>query len=239
MRSSKKKIKEISLNLFKGVLHICCGARIASNAWTGLFFILCGENANYIIKRGINLNVKRRYSMKKYLIVVDMQNDFVSDALGSEDAKGIVENVKRRIMRAREEGEEVIFTRDTHDEEYLSSMEGKKLPVVHCIKGSRGYEIIDELKEYTHTALIIDKPTFGSIELGEYLARANEKEEIEKITLIGLCTDICVISNAMLIKANLPNVDIKVDASCCAGVSRESHENALNAMAVCHIDIIR
>lgn len=166
----------------------------------------------------------------KYLIVVDMQKDFVDGALGTKEAVAIVPAVKKRIEKALDAGETVIFTRDTHEENYLETQEGKNLPVKHCIRGTEGWEIIPELKQYAKN--VFDKPTFGSRELGEYLANENNAEEI---TVIGLCTDICVISNALLIKAFLPEVPIFVEKECCAGVTPESHENALKAMQSCQI----
>lgn len=176
---------------------------------------------------------KKECNMQKFLIVVDMQNDFIDGALGTAEAVQIVPNVVKKI-----EGfsGRVIFTRDTHEEDYLETQEGQKLPVVHCIKGSYGWQIRKEL-EALRKEPAIDKPTFGSAELGKLLYEENRREPIEEITLIGLCTDICVISNAMLIKAFLPEVPIKVDASCCAGVSPESHKNALLAMKSCQIEI--
>ena len=169
----------------------------------------------------------------KFLIVVDMQNDFIDGALGTKEAEEIVPAVKSKI-----EGFEgrVIFTRDTHGEDYMASQEGRLLPVPHCIKGTAGWQIRPEL-EALRKEPAIDKPTFGSTVLGELLQSENEKEKIESITLIGLCTDICVISNALLIKAFLPEVPVIVDASCCAGVTPESHKNALLAMRSCQIQI--
>ena len=169
----------------------------------------------------------------KALICVDMQNDFIDGALGTKEAVAIVPFVKEKIRKAREEGSEVIFTRDTHFEDYLSTQEGKKLPVPHCIKGTGGWEISKELD--TDTSKIFDKITFGSVKLPEYL---KEKEGLEEIELIGICTDICVISNAMLIKATFPEITVKVDSSCCAGVTPESHENALKAMKMCQIEVL-
>jgi len=171
----------------------------------------------------------------KILVVVDMQTDFVDGALGTAEAVAIVPAVKERIEGAIAAGERLIFTRDTHEADYLSTQEGSKLPVPHCIRGSEGWEIIPALRPYAEGAEVIDKPTFGSAELGQRLAAA--KKEIEKITLIGLCTDICVISNAMLVKAFLPEVSVAVDAACCAGVTVESHQNALAAMKVCQIAV--
>lgn len=170
----------------------------------------------------------------KFLIVVDMQNDFIDGALGTKEAVAILPAVKAKIESF--DGR-VIFTRDTHDSDYLTSQEGKNLPVEHCIKNTDGWQINSEL-EALRKEEPVDKPTFGSVALAQLLkAYDNYEEEIESITLIGLCTDICVISNAMIIKAFLPETPIIVDAACCAGVTPESHENALNAMAVCQIKI--
>ena len=166
-----------------------------------------------------------------YLIVVDMQKDFVDGALGTPMAQAIVPAVIEKIKNFKGK---ILFTRETHPENYLDTQEGKNLPVPHCIKGTEGWEIIKELREYCQEPPI-DKPTFGSMELAEKLTE--EKEEISSVTLIGLCTDICVISNALLIKAALPEVPVYVDASCCAGVTEQSHKNALEAMKVCQIHI--
>ncbi|MBQ4267885.1 MAG: cysteine hydrolase [Clostridia bacterium] len=167
----------------------------------------------------------------KVLCVIDMQNDFIDGALGTKEAEAIVENVKSKIELYRQNGDTVIFTRDTHTEEYMNTQEGKKLPVPHCIKGSKGWEITEKLD--TASDKIIDKPTFGSFELADYVASLSDVEEIE---LIGLCTDICVISNAMLLKAKLTETQISVDSSCCAGVTPESHLNALESMKMCQIN---
>ena len=166
----------------------------------------------------------------KFLIVVDMQNDFIDGSLGSSDAQAIVQNVVNKVSKF--DGT-VIFTRDTHNEDYLSTQEGKKLPVEHCIKGTHGWQICDELDRYVNT--VIDKPTFGSTELPKLISSFGTADEV---TLIGLCTDICVISNAMLIKSAFPEAKIIIDSSCCAGVTPKSHENALAAMAAVQIEII-
>ena len=171
--------------------------------------------------------------MSKILIVVDMQNDFIDGALGTAEAVAIVPAVKRKIETFPGI---VLFTRDTHEESYLSTQEGKNLPVPHCIRGTFGWEIRKELDDL-RTTDPIDKVTFGSSELPRILWERNEKEPIEEITLIGLCTDICVISNAMVIKAFLPEVPIRVDAACCAGVTPDSHKNALEAMKICQITV--
>ncbi len=171
--------------------------------------------------------------MKNILLVIDMQNDFIDGALGTKEAVAIVENVKAKIKGF--DGE-VIFTRDTHKADYMQTQEGLNLPVEHCICGSFGWEIRRELTDIRE-GTVIDKPTFGSRELAELLYEKHKAEEINEITLIGLCTDICVISNALVIKAFLPEVKITVDASCCAGVTPESHKNALSAMKMCQINI--
>ena len=170
--------------------------------------------------------------MRNILVVVDMQKDFIDGALGTPEAVGILPTVK--ALCDCFEGEK-IFTRDTHGEDYLSGREGRLLPVPHCIKGTEGHAISPELS--TDGALIIDKPTFGSVELQSYIISENEKERIDEITLIGLCTDICVISNAMLLKAALPECEISVVADACAGVTPQSHENALSAMKMCQITV--
>lgn len=167
----------------------------------------------------------------KFLIVVDMQVDFITGCLGTKLAEAIVPNVVEKVKNYYGT---VIFTRDTHFADYLSTQEGSKLPVKHCIKDTAGWEICDELKPYVKE--VVDKITFGSVELPEIIKSYGE--EIEEIELCGLCTDICVISNAMILKAAFPEVKIKVDASCCAGVSLESHNTALNAMKAVQIEVI-
>nr|WP_294490829.1 isochorismatase family cysteine hydrolase [uncultured Mediterraneibacter sp.] len=173
----------------------------------------------------------------KVLVVVDMQNDFIDGSLGTKEAVDIVPAVAEKIRQF--EGK-VIATRDTHKEEYLDSEEGRHLPVVHCVKGTKGWELCSQVADALsgkEGAKIIDKPTFGSVELGEYVKQLNEKDTVEEITLIGLCTDICVISNALLLKAYLPEVPIRADVSCCAGVTPKSHERAAGAMEMCQIQI--
>lgn len=172
--------------------------------------------------------------MQKLLIVVDMQNDFIDGALGSKEAVAIVPNVKKKI---EEFDGTVLYTRDTHYDNYMDTQEGKNLPVPHCIKGTKGWDIREEL-DVLRKSEPIDKITFGSSELGNILKEMNDKNPIENITFIGLCTDICVISNVMIAKAFLPEVPIIVDANCCAGVSVESHNNALNAMKVCQVEVV-
>ena len=168
----------------------------------------------------------------KVLCVIDMQNDFIDGALGTPEAVNIVDNVRAKIEAYRKNGDTVIFTRDTHYENYMDTAEGKNLPVPHCIKDSDGWQISPELEVADST--VIDKPTFGSVELGKLVAGLGN---VEKIELVGLCTDICVVSNALIIKASFPDVRVTVDSACCAGVTPESHKNALEAMAVCQIKI--
>ncbi|MCC8104829.1 MAG: cysteine hydrolase [Clostridiales bacterium] len=205
------------------------------------------------------------------LVVVDMQNDFIDGALGTKEAVAIVDNVRKKIDEYLGNGGTVIYTRDTHMEAYLQTQEGRNLPVVHCVKGTPGWEISE--KVYVEGCPIVDKPSFGSLALpevvrccvvkGEDLAAQGEDSKNarhqtyqdpqngeslynqddnsddgivpDSIELVGLCTDICVISNAMILKAAFPEVPIAVDASCCAGVTPESHENALKAMQMCQI----
>ena len=174
----------------------------------------------------------------KFLIVVDMQADFITGSLGSEQAAAIVPNVVEKIKQF--DGR-IIFTRDTHFGDYMVTQEGRKLPVPHCIKDSDGWQICDEIRQLTETLpsnhiSYIDKPTFGCVKLPEMIS--NFGETIDSITLCGLCTDICVISNAMILKVAFPEVPITVDASCCAGVTNESHTTALEAMRAVQIEIV-
>ena len=166
--------------------------------------------------------------MKRTLIVVDMQNDFIDMALGTKEAVAIVPKVKEKIEEYRKNGCEIIYTRDTHTDDYLNTAEGKKLPVEHCIKGSDGWQIADGL--YIEGCKIIDKPNFGWLHW--------EKEELEDVELVGLCTDICVVSNALIIKATFPDANVRVDSSCCAGVTVETHNAALKTMQMCQIEIV-
>ena len=178
---------------------------------------------------------ERKGNMQKVLVVVDMQNDFIDGALGTKEAVAIVPGVKEKIENF--DGV-VLFTRDTHETYYLDTQEGQKLPVPHCIRDTEGWQIRSELDALRKTEPI-DKETFGSTDLAGELVAMNEDNEIKSITFVGLCTDICVISNALLAKASLPEVPIIVDAKCCAGVTPESHENALKAMEACQIQIDR
>ncbi len=171
--------------------------------------------------------------MNNVLIVVDMQNDFINGSLGTPEAVAIVPNVVEKIKNFNGD---IIFTRDSHEEDYLETQEGKNLPVEHCIKNTNGWNIHNEISNLVK-GIIIDKVTFGSDKLVKLLVEKNEQEKIDSITLVGLCTDICVISNALSIKTFLPETSIIVDASCCAGVSKKSHLRALEAMRACQIEI--
>ena len=170
--------------------------------------------------------------MQDFLIVVDMQNDFITGPLGSKEAMEILPNVEKIVKEFKGK---IVFTKDTHEKNYLSTQEGKNLPVEHCIKGTQGWEIADSLLPYA--TKVIEKPTFGSLDLLEYLKEENAKEKIGKITLVGVCTDICVISNAMIIKSAFLDAEIEVVSSACAGASPQSHINALGAMQMCQITI--
>lgn len=170
----------------------------------------------------------------KYLIVVDMQNDFITGSLGTKEAERILPKVLEKVKSF--DGT-VIYTKDTHGTDYLSTQEGKNLPVEHCMEGSWGWMLAEELERLSAGHKVFNKPTFGSVELAAYLVEQAKEQEVEKIELCGLCTDICVISNAFLIKANLPEVPVLVDASCCAGVTPESHSNAMGAMKMCQVTV--
>ena len=173
--------------------------------------------------------------MRKLLLVIDMQNDFIDGALGTAEAEAIVDAVAAEI--GKYPAGDVIATRDTHPDNYLDTQEGRKLPVVHCVKGTEGWEINRKIAAALSDALVIDKPTFGSKVLAEKLVAMAELEELE-ITLVGLCTDICVVSNALLIKAYLPETPIRVIESCCAGVTPASHQAALDTMRMCQIEVL-
>ena len=166
--------------------------------------------------------------MKKTLIVIDMQKDFIDGALGTKEAVAIVENVKKKIAEYQENGDEIIFTRDTHQKDYLNTNEGRYLPVEHCIEGTEGWQIQQGLE--VPEAIYINKPTFGYLNWKEY--------NLEEVEIIGLCTDICVVSNALIIKATYPEIKVTVDASCCAGVTPESHTAALTTMKMCQGEVI-
>lgn len=181
--------------------------------------------------------------MKKTLIVIDMQRDFIDGSLGTKEAQAIVPNVKKKIEEYKSRGDEIIFTRDTHGENYLETNEGKHLPVKHCIEGTDGWQIHPDIdiSECEH----IDKPNFGWMFWSSTESPYEDDDDntyyfrdLEDIEIVGLCTDICVVSNALILKANYPWVNITVDASCCAGVTPESHKAALLTMKMCQINVI-
>lgn len=172
--------------------------------------------------------------MKNILIVIDMQKDFIDGSLGTKEAQKIVDVVLDKISQYPKEN--IIATRDTHEENYLETQEGKKLPVVHCIRGTEGWELDKRIAQALEGVRIIDKPTFGSVELVELLYQESKKESLE-VELVGLCTDICVVSNAILLKARMPEMKISVDSSCCAGVTPETHKAALTTLAMCQITV--
>lgn len=172
--------------------------------------------------------------MEKILVVIDMQNDFVTGSLGSKEAVEIVPKVVDKIKNFTGE---VIFTRDTHQTKYMETQEGKHLPVEHCIENTKGWEIIPQLSTFSMLSKVINKPTFGSIELAEYIYKKYEDNKDLEVELIGLCTDICVVSNALILKAAMPELKITLDSSCCAGVTSEKHEAALETMKSCQIDV--
>ena len=178
----------------------------------------------------------------KLLVVVDMQNDFIDGSLGTNEARKIVDNVVNKI---KNHTGMIAVTQDTHHSNYLKTQEGANLPVIHCVKNERGWllnsKVCDALIEKTSDGTIVDffnKSTFGCSEMGWYYGDTLARSNITEIELVGLCTDICVISNALILKAFCPEVPIYVDASCCAGVTPESHENALNAMKMCQIKVV-
>ena len=172
--------------------------------------------------------------MRKILLVIDMQNDFIDGALGTPEATAIVDHVAAEI--GKYPARDVFATRDTHAENYLDTQEGRNLPVTHCVKGTPGWELNPRIAAALGDAAVIDKPTFGSKELAEHMARLAREEELD-ITLVGLCTDICVVSNALLIKAFLPEAPVRVISACCAGVTPESHRAALKTMQMCQIQV--
>ena len=182
----------------------------------------------------------------KVLVVIDMQNDFITGPLGTPEARAIVPSVQKKVDEAIKNGNMVVYTRDTHQENYLETMEGKKLPVKHCIEDTVGWEIADDVLPtgYVENVYFVNKPTFGDYCLPGLLSAfadsncgLNYGDEIE---LIGVCTDICVISNALLLKAHFySDIEISVDATCCAGVTPETHEAALKTMEMCQINVKR
>jgi len=179
----------------------------------------------------------------KILVVVDMQNDFIDGSLKNPETKAIVGNIVNKIKAHEDKGNFILVTRDTHYDDYLQTQEGKKLPVPHCIINTLGWDINDQIKNALkdhENVVYIDKNTFGSINLADFIKEKGEAHPEEKIEveMVGVCTDICVVSNALITKAFLPEVEITVDSSCCAGITPESHEAALTTMKMCQINII-
>ena len=174
---------------------------------------------------------------RNYLVVVDMQHDFVDGALGTPEAQAIAAGV---TQAARGFDGTVVFTKDTHYSDYLQTQEGRNLPMEHCIHGTHGWELMEDLQAVRdeRDSFVFEKTTFGSLDLAMWLAEENVAEPIESIELIGLCTDICVVSNAMVIKAWIPEVPISVDASLCAGVTPAAHEAALATLASCQVKVL-
>ena len=170
--------------------------------------------------------------MKKLLVIVDMQNDFVDGALGAEGGKEAVQNARELLAKARAEGTQVVFTKDLHGDNYLETQEGKRLPVPHCIKGTEGAQIAKELS--VDGATVFEKNAFASVELAEF----TRQEGFDEIIFAGICTDICVVSNALLVKAYNPDTRVAVVADCCAGTMKENHLAALQVMKCCQIDIL-
>ena len=176
---------------------------------------------------------------RKFLIVVDMQNDFIDGSLGTKEAQAIVPAVTERITALKAEGYAVIATLDTHEENYLDTREGRFLPVRHCIRGTDGWRIRREVREALgDDAVLVEKPTFGSVRLPAILREMNGGEDPAAIELIGLCTDICVVSNALLLKAAFPETDFSVRRDCCAGVTPNKHEAALETMRSCQVSVL-
>lgn len=175
---------------------------------------------------------------RKYLIIVDMQKDFIDGALGTKEAEAIVPAAAAYIRACREAGYTVIATLDTHGENYMETAEGRKLPVPHCIRGTEGWALNPVIREAAGDCLLLEKPTFGSVRLPEIIAGELEAGDSLTIDMIGLCTDICVVSNTLLLKARFPEAEIRVKTDCCAGVTPEKHRAALETMASCQIDLI-
>ena len=183
----------------------------------------------------------------KLLLVVDMQNDFLTDALENDNAKNIRDDLVKEVREKIEEGYEIFFTKDTHNEDYLNTMEGKNLPIKHCIKGTKGWELIDELNEIVEKNSlqnhIIEKETFGDKDLSKKLEKVLQSEgkslgDIDSIRLIGVCTSICVLSNALILKAFTPEIEIEVDEDLCACLTKESHNAAIKAMETAQVKIV-
>ena len=175
---------------------------------------------------------------RRILVAVDLQNDFIDGALGTKEAEAIVPAAAARIREWREAGAEIFATLDTHEENYAETQEGKRLPVPHCIRGTEGWQLNPVIREALGDCILVEKPTFGSIRLPELIREKIGDGKGATIELIGLCTDICVVSNTLLLKAAFPEATIQVSSGCCAGVTPEKHKAALETMASCQIDIL-
>ena len=175
---------------------------------------------------------------KRILIAVDLQKDFIDGALGTKEAVAIVPAAAARIREYRERGDDVFATLDTHGADYMETQEGRKLPVPHCIRGTEGWQLDPAIREAAGDAALVEKPTFGSVRLPELIRERLAPDETPVVGLIGLCTDICVVSNALLLKAAFPEAVIRVNAACCAGVTPEKHRAALETMASCQVEIL-
>lgn len=178
--------------------------------------------------------------MRKFLIIIDAQIDFVNGALGTPEAEHVVKNICDKIES--ESWDEVYATQDTHEDNYLSTLEGRKLPIKHCIRGSAGWSLHPAISETLKTIKyqVIQKGTFGTSKLARAIAsqQTNRDENDFKIEIVGFCTDICVISNALILREAFPNIQIAVDVACCAGTTLDAHKAAIEIMKSCHIDII-
>ena len=175
---------------------------------------------------------------RRILVAVDLQNDFINGALGTKEAKTIIPAAAARIREYRKAGADIFATLDTHGEDYLQTQEGRKLPVPHCIRNTNGWQLNPEIREALGAFTPVEKPAFGSIRLPEMIRERIGQDQDVTIELIGLCTDICVVSNALLLKAAFPEAVIRVNSACCAGVTPEKHRAALETMASCQIDIL-
>lgn len=175
---------------------------------------------------------------KKILVAVDLQNDFIDGTLGTKEAQAIVPFAARRIREMREAGAEIFATLDTHDDDYMQTQEGRKLPVPHCIRGTDGWQLNTLIREALGDYIPVEKPSFGSARLPELIRERTGQGDNMTIELLGLCTDICVVSNALLLKTAFPEAEIQVNSACCAGVTPEKHRAALETMASCQIDIL-
>ena len=174
---------------------------------------------------------------KRYLIAVDLQNDFIDGSLGTPEAQQIVQKAAEKIIARRDAGDTVIATMDTHESDYMNTREGRFLPVPHCIRGTKGWELNPDIQKALGDSVIVEKPTFGSVDLVKMIEHSIEPDEKLTFELIGLCTDICVVSNALLLKAAFPEADFIVDSACCAGVTKEKHLAALETMRSCQIEV--